>query len=49
MEPDQDQDLQKKRTLYLNSLYELKSHFWQLEGADFNYDNTFLKLRPKNT
>ena len=46
---DLDLDLQKKRTLYQNSLYEIKTHLRQIWGADFKYDNAFLKFLPKNT
>ena len=57
MEPEPDLDLQKKRIpdlykkriLYPNSLYELKTFFDKFEGANFQYDNNFLKLLPKKT
>ena len=57
MDPDPDLDLQKKRIpdlykkriLYQNSLYELKTFFDKFEGADFEYDNNVLKLLPKIT
>ena len=39
LEPDPD--FEKKRTLYQNSLYDLKTKFRQFEGADFKYDNIF--------
>ena len=29
-DPDPDLDLQKKRTLYNNSMFELKTHFWYI-------------------
>ena len=39
LEPDPD--FEKKRTLYQNSLYDLKTKFRQFEGADFKCDNIF--------
>ena len=42
-------DLQKKRSLYQNSLYDLKFIFDKIEGVDFKYDNSFFKSQPKNT
>ena len=39
-----DLHLEKKWALYQNSLYELKTHLWQIWGADFKYDNSFFEI-----
>ena len=45
---DWDSDLQKKRTLYQNSLYELKTHFWQIWGCWFQIWQQFFKILAQN-
>ena len=39
----------KKQTIHQNSLYELKFKVWQIRGADFKHDNSFVKSQLKNT
>ena len=38
-----------KRALYQNSLYELKTHFWQIWGCWFQIWQQFFKILAQNT